>query len=403
MIAIEVALKDIKIIARDYKALALILGMPLILIGILGAALSPMFSPGDRLPSFGVALVDPGGELGGFVREIFDSDGLKDLIFLTPVPGISEAEKAIADGEVACAVILPEVIPGENNAPLQISVLGDPVDSVRTEIVKSILDSFSNGYSAVYAATGNVLGALSAASSEAGVFWDRRQSEELAMSLAKKINEKTWASGAMLAQSAVDPTWISALQYYSVGMSTMYVLFGGMLGVKSFAEERRLNTVARLFASKATKADILLGKTIATFFISFIQVLILIGFTSGVYRVNWGRSVAGVLSVAAALSFAATGFSILLGSLAKTERMADALGNVGIQVMAFLGGCQLPIYTFPPALQFVSKLTLTRWGLQGFLTLMEGHSLAAAVLPVSVLGAMGVFFLAMGLLRIRVE
>ena len=103
------------------------------------------------------------------------------------------------------------------------------------------------------------------------------------------------------------------------------------------------------------------------------------------------------------MSFAATGFAILIGALAKTERMADAVENVGVQVRAFLGGGQLPMYMCPAILHPVSRLTLTRWVLQGFLALMEGRGLAAVLQPMLVLTAMGVVFLVIGLFNMRLE
>jgi ABC-2 type transport system permease protein len=405
MRALEIAIKDVKTVARDYKALALIIAMPLILIVILGAALSPMFTPGDRIAAFNVALVDPGsGELGVYLRETFTSSEIEDLINLVHVPTADDARNAVLEREAACAVILPQVLAGQSGSEtLEIAVLGDPADSVRPEIVRGIVDAFASQYSAVYAATGSVIEAMAAAASQAQVALGRDTMANLASQVAGRVTEQTLASRTVLAQSAVEATWISSLQYYTAGMSTMFVLYGGMLGVKSIIEERKTKTMMRLFATRATKADILLGKTLATFLICLLQMLVLIGFTWGVLKVDWGGPLAAVLGMAVTLSFAATGFAMLIGALAKTERMADALENVGVQVMAFLGGCQTPIYVFPAILHAMSKLTLTRWGLQGFLALMEGQGLAGVLQPMFVLITMGAAFLAVGLFRMRLE
>lgn len=78
MRALVIAFKDVKTVARDYKGLALILGMPIVLIMILGAALGPMFTRGDRIPTFKVVFVDPGnGDLGTYLRQVLSSEGLK--------------------------------------------------------------------------------------------------------------------------------------------------------------------------------------------------------------------------------------------------------------------------------------------------------------------------------------
>lgn len=183
----------------------------------------------------------------------------------------------------------------------------------------------------------------------------------------------------------------------------MFVLFGAAHGVKSIIDERDNHTMARLFASRVTKADILLGKTISTFLVCFLQLGVLVLFTGLILHVDWGGPPLAVLMVSAAMSFAATGFAMLVAAVARTERAADALQNIGIQVMALLGGCQVPVYIFPAALQTVSKFTLTRWGLQGFLGLMEGGGAGAAMTPVLVLCGMGVAFLGIGLSCMRLE
>jgi ABC-2 type transport system permease protein len=110
-----------------------------------------------------------------------------------------------------------------------------------------------------------------------------------------------------------------------------------------------------------------------------------------------------VFAVSAVMALAATGFAILIAALSKTEKMADALQNIGVQVMAFVGGCQYPIYQFPKAMHFLSKFTLTRWSLDSFLTLMDGGSLAALTMPLGILAAMGLGFLAIGIWRLRLE
>ena len=63
----------------------------------------------------------------------------------------------------------------------------------------------------------------------------------------------------------------------------------------------------------------------------------------------------------------------------------------------------MPLYIFPAFLHPISKLTLTRWGLQGFLGIMEGQGFQGALQPMLVLTAMGAVFLGIGLKRIRLE
>ena len=94
---------------------------------------------------------------------------------------------------------------------------------------------------------------------------------------------------------------------------------------------------------------------------------------------------------------------MFVAAVARTERMADALQNFGIQIMAFLGGCQYPFYLFPPVLDTISRLTITRWGLDGYLLLMQGQAWTASSRQAAIIAAMWLAYLVVGIWRLRLE
>lgn len=399
MRALVVALKDIKTVARDLKALAIIIAMPLVLVFILGAALGPMFARQETVSPFAVALVDlDKGQVSQLLLEVLRSEGVSSLIRIRSAASEDEAVELIRRGDVASAIIIPEGL-SESAAITgsQFRVLGDPGEPIRSQIVTGIVSSFATQYSVVTAGTASVMEQLIRATGPLP------QVQELAHSVVEEIAAETTAAAGFFADSDQEAGWITSLQYYTASMTAMFVLWGAMLGVESILEEKETGTMARLFTTRVTPGEIMVGKLLATYSIAFLQIVILVLFTRFVYGVDWGPSLLNVVAVSAVIAFAATGFAMLIAAVSKTQKMAEAVQNIGVQVMAFLGGCQYPIYRFPEVMHFLSKFTLTRWSLDSYLALMDGRSLAAIATPLGVLAAMGLGFLAIGIWRLRLD
>jgi ABC-2 type transport system permease protein len=401
MRAIEIAVKDLKIIVRDLKALAIIIAMPLILIVILGAALGGMFSQSETISRFQVAVVDlDGGPAAAAFKDLLVSPEISRLMTTVSAVDREEALQLIDAGEVSAAVIIPAGVSDFTSASTKtFEVLSDPGYPLRGQVTKGIVESYAQQYSALSAGTSGALSALMEASG--GAFPVPRVAQ-VVRAIQERLLSVTRRSAGLFSSSKQESTWISASQYYTAGMTVMFVMYGAMLGAKSIFEEKSQKTMARLFSTTVTRGDIVVGKTLATFLISLLQILALIAFTALVLRVKWG-DVTGVFSVTASMALAATGFSMFVSAIAKTEKMADALENAGVQVMAFLGGCQFPMYLFPPVLQAMSRVTFTRWGLEGYLTLMQGQPLSAVAHHVVIIAGAGLAFLAAGIWRLNLE
>lgn len=404
MRAIQIALKDVKTVGRDYKALAIILAMPVILIVILGAALGGMFS-GTAMNPIKVAVADlDGGMVSEEFIHVLAHESIVGLIDVVEVRSEDEGTDLLKAGSVAVVVVIPKGVSDAGSPDTKsIRVVTDPGKAVSGQIVASIVRSFTEQYSAVAAAMKGLWPLLyNPGQGTPGDGAVPVVAPGLAEIVAEGIASETVRGGGLFSVTEEKPTWITARQYYTASMSVTFVLYGAMLGVKSIIEERSQHTMSRLFSTKATPGDIVVGKTLAAYLISFLQLLVLVAFTSAVYCTRWG-DLRGVFLVTGSLALAATGFAMFIAAVGRTERMVDALSNFGVQAMAFLGGCQLPIYMFPPALNAVSKVTLNRWGLDGYLLLMEGQVWTAASKHAAVLAGMGLIYLILGIWRLRLE
>lgn len=401
MRAVTIATKDVTTVVRDWKALTIMLAMPLLLLAILGAALGPMFSLEDRVRPFTVAVVHHEGDvLSEPFLSVLESEGIARLFTVRSATSEDEALSMVKDGVAAAAIVIPFVSPQEPlHVPTSLRIYSDPDEPLQGQIVQAVADAFAEQYSAIFSGVSQVAQSLLSGAEAAGSPGGPAQVARSLSGVQERMVEQLGRSAGLVSSRSEEANWISATQYYTVSMTAMFVLFGAMFGSRSIVSEKTDGTLPRVFSTPATKADVILGKALATFAVCFGQIVLLVAFTSLVYKTSWG-DLRGALLLSAALAFSATGFSIASVAMAKTQRAADAIQNIGVQVLAFLGGCQMPIYIFPPILSAVSRLTLTRWGIEGYLALMEGRGVGSVVRPAGVLFLMGVVFLAVGIWRV---
>jgi ABC-2 type transport system permease protein len=70
--------------------------------------------------------------------------------------------------------------------------------------------------------------------------------------------------------------------------------------------------------------------------------------------------------MALATSLAATGYSVLVGTLARTQDQAAVFGTVSVIIMAAIGGIWVPVFIMPDLMQSVSVISPLNWSLDGF-------------------------------------
>jgi ABC-2 type transport system permease protein len=95
-------------------------------------------------------------------------------------------------------------------------------------------------------------------------------------------------------------------------------------------------------------------------------------------------------------------FSIMLATLAKTQRSASSMAVITSLVLAPLGGCWWPLFITPQWMQFIARFTPHGWATTGFNKLMVfGADFSAAVPEMLALIGFAAAFLIIGLARFR--
>ena len=137
--------------------------------------------------------------------------------------------------------------------------------------------------------------------------------------------------------------------------------------------ERQTGTFRRLMTLPISPVGLLAGKVSAYVLVCLAQFVLMLGVgwlvlplmgTSGlvVPPTQWPA----VSITAAAAALAATGYGIMVGTLAKSHEQASMFGAVSIVIAAALGGIMIPAYVMPRYMQTISSFSPLAWGLTAF-------------------------------------
>ncbi len=188
------------------------------------------------------------------------------------------------------------------------------------------------------------------------------------------------------------------------GYLVMFTFFAAAQSASIIVRERQTNTLERLLAGSARRSAILGGMFAGTVVKGLIQVVIF--WTAGVlvFGMDMGLSPIGVIVLSVAMVLVSTSFSIMLATLARTEKSAGALGVLVSLVLAPLGGCWWPLFITPKWMQSIARLTPHGWANSGFNSLLVfGGDFNSVVPDILMLAAFAAVFAIIAIRRFRTD
>ncbi len=404
---LRIALKDLVVSLRDPSALGVLMGMPVVLILILGSAFGGL---GDAGGSFGkVAIVnldagpasadqtDVGDEV---VSLLAGNEDISALFEITERDDAAEVRRQVEAGELVAALIVPEEFSARINDadPVELEVLRDP----GSELSSGVWESIARSIAAELSRVSVVAQTAGTAAAEAGL------APEAVGAVVGAAVQAATGDGVeppiLVATTDLqrDAREIGPLDYYSLSMTSMFLLFVSMFGAFSFITERREQTMARLLTTPTQRSAYVGGKMLGIMLLGLVQFGVLFAYTSGMMRVNWGESVLATWMIAGGELAAATGLAVLIASIAKTERGAGGIGPLVVQVMALLGGAFFQISILPEWIQPIRYVSVVGWALEGFQKIqIEGAGPAEVLGQFAALLAFAVVFFGIGVWKLR--
>ncbi|MCW5864767.1 MAG: ABC transporter permease [Anaerolineae bacterium] len=404
--------KDVRVLFQDWAAVALIIAGPLVLalgLGLVTGAFSNSDAPTiGRIP---VVLVDEdGGQLAAALVDVLTSDDLSDLLAVETLSDADAARARVAAGDASAAVLIPtgfsdsftpDMATGEMPASVAVTVVGDPGAPVGAAVVRSIVEEFAARADTAVAGVRVGLTQLAGSGAVSPV-----ELPAVGQSMAAAVFADSAAASAA-SVIRVETRNVTAtgesfniLAYFAPAMALLFLMYAVTLGARTLLSERREGTLARMLAAPVSSAQVLGGKVGGIFLGGFIQLAALILLTTLLWQLNWGNPLSVLLLVVAA-ALAATGWGLLIASLAANAGQITSLGMALTLLFGILSGSFVPLNDAWPVLDWLSRITPNRWAMDGFVALAAGEGGAAVLVPVAALLVMAAVLFAAAALFFR--
>lgn len=409
--------KDLKVFFKDRGAVVLIFVQPFMFILVMSYALSGIFRTGDRPILILAVNQDKGTQAAAVLRQLGE---MKSFAVETTWQGQpltqQKAEQLIIKGKRNLALIFPP----DFSAVLE---QNPAVRERRTTKVEFIVDPTTSSQ-LVEPIRGTLQGLLERTAFTAmvpkGVDY---VFDTLAPQAPTKEREnfRARAEGAMSGGLMEGQTPVATVEQTSPpGMRVKklpdvfqqnvpgYTIYGifwivSLLAV-SVLREKQEGTFRRLLVAPMGRMVMLAGKLMPYYLINIVQIAIMLGVSSLLFKMNLGHSPAGLVVVSLAAAATATGLGVLVAALGRTEAQIGGLTVLVLLTLSALGGCFVPRFTMPDWLRTVGLITPHAWALDAYQDLLvRGYGLLEVLPKVGTLVAFALVFFTIGVWRFRFE
>jgi ABC-2 type transport system permease protein len=395
-----IGFKDLRLIFRDPAALILMLLAPFALTIGLGFVTGRMGnSSASGISDIPVILVNQDdGQLGTALVSLFHSSDLQGLVDTSEMSDFAQAQQAVDGDQSAAAILIPagfsaSIIPSSSAASLDTPVVAlqlytNPTRPTSAGVIKTLLETFLSRVE-----TARVSGIVSINQMLAqGIIAPEQASSvgsQLGAQLSAQSNADTTSIPIQTQAGQTNSFQVDTLALMAPGMALMFLMYTVTYGGRSLLAERQSGTLSRLLVSPTSPRQILAGKVFGIFITGLAQMAILIAGTSLLFQLHWGDPLAIVVLLIAAVA-AATGWGLLLATVAKSTSQVSSIGSTMMLIFGLLGGSFFSTDNLPAWVQTFARISPNSWGMDGFSTLALGNGLNAIWTPVLALLAMAI-------------
>ena len=379
--ALTITLKDLRLLARDRRALVILIALPMVIIAIVGSSTGRLRNDREqRRLGLNIEVADfdqsnTSRRLSGFLAAF-------ENVMIIRIPEESGATVANEKQMEELKTHLPN---GQTDARV---VIGPGFEASLNGLTRSQLTApetgpLRNGLQAidVHVSQNELADPLTAGLLKAML----RLSLQDAMLpiLADKmpvfrgaardsVVPEPWAdSEAAKRESKAD---VRVYQFLVPSYTVLFVFFLVNIMGRSFIAERDMGTLRRLRISPIRPGSILIGKTLPFLVMSLVQTSILMVTGKLLFGMSWGPSPWLLAPIMLCTSGAATTLGLLFSTLCKTESQVSSFGNLIVLSSAGISGCLVPRAWMPELSQKISLCTPHAWALDAYGELLTKES-----------------------------
>lgn len=384
-----IGLKDLKVTFRERAVLIMLLAPFLLTIamGFITGAFSD--DEGGGISGIPVAVVnqDEAG-LGAYLKDTFN-EGFGGMFSLVEASDVEEARRQVEDDEIAAAVLIPEgfsssMLPDESGMTSdqvgKIEIYANPARPISAGIIRDMVDGFIASVE-----KGRVAGQVTVSQLVNDGLVSVQDAGQIGMEIGVRLSDPGASLSIITLQGQEEKLPdeeqdFSPIAILAPSMALLFLIYTtSSVGGRSILAEREEGTLPRMLTTPSTTAQVLGGKVFGIFLIGVVQVSILVVVSSLMFSLNWGDPLAVFLLILCAVA-GATGWGILLASIAKTPGQVASLGTALMLLFGILGGSFTGTAGLPGVMGIISKITPNAWAQEGFIEL-AGQGTLIDILP----------------------
>jgi ABC-2 type transport system permease protein len=175
---------------------------------------------------------------------------------------------------------------------------------------------------------------------------------------------------------------------HNVPAWTLFAIFFIVIPLSiNIVKEKAQGTFIRLRTNPVPNSIVLAGKTITYLIICMIQFYMMIAVAVflfphiGLPSLNIEGNLFLMTIVALFSGFAAIGFGILIGTVAKTQEQSAPFGATATIILAAIGGVWVPVFAMPKIMQIIAQSSPMNWGLEAFYDVLLRNATFWDLLP----------------------
>lgn len=384
---IIIAIYEVRRMLRIRSVMLILIGLPLLLIFILGSALSSAFTVKDmEIEQLSIAVfAEDQGELINGLQAYLDSAQVSKYIVDIPTTSREAVIDLIKAREVDMGLIIPAgfsaaVFQGKS-AEWEVIVGGNRTKNMTGNmLLQAFLDQTNRIQTEMIVLGPPSAGALGGSADQVGASVKVGQSTQ-----AAAPDNGSRVEIGKLSRSGLDYT---ATQYYAAAMLVMFLLYSGMSAAISLVNEKENHTLTRLMSLPLKPMQVFYGKLLGQTFISIGQASIIILATIFFYNVHWGNSVFYLLLLCLSTIFISMCLAIIVTMLVQSTKAVMSIFQALIILMSFVSGGYNP--DVGPFLQSIAQFTISHWASRGLLRLMLEDKAEVILHHITILGSIGI-------------
>jgi ABC-2 type transport system permease protein len=407
MNALNIALKDLRILLKDRGAVIQLFLLPLLFIVVFSGALAVIGGIEDtpvpvttRIP---LAVVDLDG--GEAAQTLLDG--------LNVAGGVRarqyEQDRALAlleKNELSHVLTIPENFTTDlmNNRQVTLRLVNHPdADAEETKVVRLVIEGVAQNMSLQRQILASLqqMGDMQANAPEE---YQEAFSTERLQAQARGQFERAQTLVELMQtfpeQQREREEMPDAAQLAVPGFTVMFVFLTAQTTARSIYDEKKVGSFRRLLAAPMSKASLLAGKMLPNFITGLIQTGVIFAFGTigtrllGLTPLTPGNAPLVVALVAVLVALCSSSLGTLIAAIARTENQIGGLSAVVLWVMGVLGGSFIPLFFLENFLGPLPQIVPHYWANRAFNDLMiRGLGLAGVTVEIAVLlGFSGLFF-----------